>query len=406
MTGGRVERVKLRAVLRHAGYRRLWAARTVSQWGDAFATVALGLLVFQRTGTGLGVAGVAAAEIVPVMLLAPVAGVVVDRVAPLRVMVAADVVRAVLAALLPLVASSVPAIFVIAAGMAAAGAFFNPSATTALPALVSENELVAANSGIWMAAVLSQIVIAPVAGVVVAGAGFGWAFGVNAASFAASGVLLAGLRLPHSARWQPRSSWTREARDGLAAVTTDPLLRALAAGQLLAALSAGATSALLVVLARESLGLDPRGYGLMLGAIGVGAALGPLLLFRFVADPRRAPFVFGPFLLRSAVDVILAVTRVPEIALAALAGYGVGTSTGAVTFTSLLQAETPAKTRGRVFAAFDVIWQTGRLASLIGGGVLADRLGIDAVYLAGGVLLVAAAVVGHIGLRARSRAGQ
>jgi MFS family permease len=397
------ERVRLREAFARSGYRRLWVARTVSQWGDAFATVALGLLVLERTGSGLGVAGVVASEIVPVLLLAPVAGVVVDRLSPVRVMIAADVVRCVLAGLLPLVAGSVPAIYLVAAGMAAASAFFNPAAGAVLPALVEERELVAANSGIWTAAVLSQIVLAPTAGLLVSGVGSGAAFGVNAASFAVSALVLLGLRVPRPARAaRPAGSWAILVREGLALVLGDRVLRALAAGQVLAALSAGATGALLVVLAREHLGMDARGYGLMLAAIGVGAAVGPLLLARLVADPRRPAFVFGPYLLRAAVDLLLAATRTPVLAVGALAGYGVGTSTGAVTFNSLLQAQTPSHARGRVFASFDLLWQTGRLASLALGGVLADAAGIHAVYLVGGGLLLAAAGVGWAGLRQQS----
>jgi hypothetical protein len=79
--------------------------------------------------------------------------------------------------------------------------------------------------------------------------------------------------------------------------------------------------------------------------------------------------VFGPLLLRGLVDLVLAVTRSLPVALGALACYGVGTSTGMVTYNALLQAEVPPEARGRVFAGFDLIWQTGRLASLaLGGG--------------------------------------
>jgi predicted MFS family arabinose efflux permease len=109
--------------------------------------------------------------------------------------------------------------------------------------------------------------------------------------------------------------------------------------------------------------------------------------------------VFGPYLLRAAVDTVLAVTRTPAVALTALAGYGVGTSTGAVTFNSLLQAHTPPDARGRVFAGFDLIWQLGRLASLGLGGLAADHLGLPAVYAAAAVLLVTAAAIGWTALR-------
>jgi MFS family permease len=387
-------RGRLSTVFRNRGYRRLWVARTVSQWGDVVNFVALALLVFDLTGSGLGVAGVVAAEILPVLLFAPFAGVIVDRSSRVRVMVIADLVRAALALGLALGQHHVATVYVLAFGLSAGTVFFNPAASSALPSLVDEEELVAANSGIWTAAVLSQIALAPIAGVLVAEAGFGAAFLVNAASFLASALVLLRLRLPGQPTPITGRRWLVDSRDGASAITRDATLRALAIGQLLAALSAGATSALLVVLAREHLMTDSRGYGLLLAAIGVGAAVGPLLLVRFIRKPRRLVFVFGPYALRGLVDLVLASTRTLPAASGALAVYGVGTSTGAVTFNSLLQASVSDRQRGRVFATFDLLWQLGRLASLLAGGVLADLAGIRAVYYAGGVLLLAAALAG------------
>lgn len=172
------------------------------------------------------------------------------------------------------------------------------------------------------------------------------------------------------------------------------LLRALAIGQFLAALSAGATRALLVVLATEHLGVSGGGYGLLIGAIGVGAALGPLVLLRLIRNPARPLFVFGPYALRGVVDLAIASVASVPIAAGALALYGIGTSTGAVTFNSILQGETPEHVRGRVFALMDALWQGGRLLSLAIGGILADVYGIEAVYYLGGALLLAAAAAG------------
>ncbi len=66
-------------MLAQPGYRRLWAARTISQWGDTFSFVAVALLIYDLTGSGVGVSGLVVAEILPVLLLAPVAGPLVDR---------------------------------------------------------------------------------------------------------------------------------------------------------------------------------------------------------------------------------------------------------------------------------------------------------------------------------------
>lgn len=384
----------LREVFARPGYRRLWAARTVSGWGDTFNTVALALLIYQLTGSGLGVGGVVAAEIAPVLLLAPLAGPLIDRWPRVRVMVGADLTRLALAAALAVWHEAPAGVYAIAFGMSIGAVFFNPAASSVLPALVPKQELVAANSGIWTAAVLSQVALAPLAGLLVSTVGYGPAFAINAASYALSALVLRGLRAPGRPQRLGRRRLLTEARDGVRVITRHRLLRALAGGQLLAALSAGATSALLVVLAEDHLGVTGRGYGLLIAAIGVGAALGPLALLRLIRQPRRPVFVFGPFALRGAVDLILASITALPLAAAALVAYGVGTSTGAVTFNSMLQAETPEPARGRVFAAMDVLWQGGRLISLTAGGVLADRYGIRVVYYLGGVLLLAAAATG------------
>jgi MFS family permease len=394
LMGARNARPTLRGVLAHPGYRRLWAARTVSQWGDVMQFTTLALLVFRITGSGLGVSGAVLAEIAPVLLLAPLAGPLIDRLSRVKVMVSADVARVALASALTVWHGNIALVYVVAFGLSAGSVFFNPAASSLLPTLVEDDELVAANSGIWSAAVLSQVALAPVAGLLVATVGYAPAFAVNAGSFAVSALLLRGLRVhERPAAVTTGTLWT-QGREALGLLARDRLLRALAVAQALAALSAGATSALLVVLAREHLHTSGSGFGLMLAAIGVGAFTGPLLLSRFAQRARHPAVVFGAFGLRGLVDLVLASVRALPAALGALFVYGLGTSTGSVTFSSVIQSYVADRTRGRVFAAFDLIWQAMRLLSLLAGGLLADAYGIRAVYYLGGVLLLAAALTG------------
>lgn len=369
-------------------------ARTFSQWGDVFNVVALALLVYDLTGSGLGVSGVVVAEILPALLLAPWAGALVDRWPRVAVMVGSDAFRAALMVVLVVWHSSAVGVYAVAFLMSAGAVFFNPAAGSVLPALVRRDALVAANSGIWTAAVLSQIALAPLAGLVITWFGYAPAFAVNAASFLVSAVVLRGLRVPRAPEALQRRRLWSEAAEGVRVLVRHRMLRALGLGQLLAALSAGATSALLVVLAEEHLAVSGRGYGLLLGAIGIGAALGPLGLLRLIRDPAQPVFVFAPYALRGVVDLVLATVTAVPLAAAVLVAYGVGTSTGAVTFSSLLQAEAPEEVRGRVFASMDVLWQSGRIASLAVGGILADRYGIQVVYYIGGALLLTAAASG------------
>lgn len=88
--------------------------------------------------------------------------------------------------------------------------------------------------------------------------------------------------------------------------------------------------------------------------------------------------------------------------MAALGVYAVGTSTGMVTYNSLLQTTVPERLRGRIFAFYDVVWQTSRLVSGAAAGLLADAFGIRAVYMFGEALLFAAGGLGW----ARARAAE
>lgn len=388
------ERSGLRSVLARPPYRRLWGARTVSQAGDVVQFTTLALLLYRLTGSGLGVSAGVLAEIAPVLLLAPLAGPLVDRLPRVAVMIGADVARGALAAALAIWHGDVTVVYAVAFGMSAGAVFFNPAAGSLLPGLVAESQLVAANAGIWSAAVLSQVAVAPLAGLLATSVGFGWAFAVNGASFAVSALLLRSLRGAEAPRPVAITSLWVQGRAGWSLLLRDRLLRALAVTQALAALSAGATSALLVVLAARRLQVSGTGYGFLVSAIGAGAFCGPLLLTRLGAGRPRPGVVFGAFGLRGGVDLVLATVTTLPAAAGALAAYGLGTSAGNVTFPALIQSHVGAELRGRVFAGFDLIWQAGRLSSLLLGGALTDLLGIRAVFYAGGLLLVAAALAG------------
>lgn len=162
----------LRLLRSRTEFRRIFLAHSVSRAGDAFNTVALVVLAFQLTGSGPGVAATVAFEMAPVLLFGPVAGVVADRFARRRVMIAADVMRAALVSVLVVSHSTVATAFAVAFGLSAATLLFNPAAAASLvPEVVEDDELVAANSALWTTAVASQIVLAPLAGAVIAAFG-------------------------------------------------------------------------------------------------------------------------------------------------------------------------------------------------------------------------------------------
>jgi predicted MFS family arabinose efflux permease len=197
------------------------------------------------------------------------------------------------------------------------------------------------------------------------------------------------------------SGYLADARHGLAFAASDRFVSRLLVVQSLASFATGATGAMLVVLSEQHLRLSPSGFAWLIGAIGVGALLGPLIPNTLARDYRDARRLFVPYVIRGTVEVLLATFTPLPIALLLLLVYGLNTSTGIVVFNATLQEAIRDRVRGRVFTLLDITWNAMRLLSLVAGGVLADIVGIQSVFWAGGALLVFAGALGLL-LLARS----
>jgi len=384
-------------ILGSARYRPLWLAQVISNLGDTLHYVALVVLLFRLTGSGVTLAALALAQIAATLAVGPIAGVLVDRYDRRGVMIAADLARAALAAALA-VTHSAPLAIALAVGMAAFGVPFGPAARALLPALVEEDALLAANTVGWSTEQATQILAAAGAGGLLLAFGTTPAFLFNAATFLFSAAMLARLRgrfrpARDGGKHETPGGFWADARDGLRYARRDPFIGPLLVVQGLASFATGGTAALLVVLSAQHLRLQPAQFAWLLLAIGVGALVGPFLLPRLLgADPR---LLFWPYVWRGVGDVLLGTLTSLPIALVILVTYGIGTATGAVTYSTVLQRRVPDAMRGRVFATLDVVWATGEIASIGVAGFLSDRVGIAAVYIGGGGIL---ALAGGIGL--------
>ena len=372
-------------VVRSPSYFPLWLGQLISNFGDTLHYITLVVLVFQLTGQGLAVAGLTAAEILPVLVLGPVAGVVIDRFSRKAVLIGADLFRALL--VLSLIwPQGVWHAYLVAAGLVAGNTFFNPTVQAVIPVLTTDRQRLAANSVSWSTGRLVQIIASAVAGGLIALLGTQIAFGLNAASFVVSALLIATLRIPWHAGELSAStkrglgSYFADARAGLRFAFKDRFVSRLLLVQGLASLATGAPSAMLVVLSERHLHLLPAGFAWLIGAIGVGALLGPLIPNLLAKDYRDARWLFVPYIIRGIGDVLLVVFTPLPVALLLLFIYGLNTSTGMVVFSSTVQGTVPDAVRGRVFTLLDITWNTLRLLSLAAGGLVVDALGIATLY--------------------------
>jgi MFS family permease len=314
-------------LVRNRHYFPLWLGQLISNLGDTLHYIALVVWVYQRTGSSLVVAGTVFFEVVPVVVLAPIAGVLIDRLPRKLVLVVSDLVRAVLVLAL-LLTTQLWQIYVIVALLTAAATFFNPAVNATLPTLLDEDDLLAANSVSWSTGRFVQIVGAALAAGIIATIGAEAAFVFNAGTFAVSALLLLLLPVPpgHPVATRGWAGFLADARAGVRFARRDRFVSRLILVQALASLSVGATSALLVVLAQQHYQLPPGGFGSFIAAIGVGALLGPVLLGLLVRDVRHPRWLFGPYIVRGVGDVLLAVTTVVPFAWLLLF---IGAATGA-----------------------------------------------------------------------------
>jgi MFS family permease len=192
------------AALANPQFRLLFVARTTSLFGDAFAPIALAFAVLEIGGSASDLGLVLAATTLPRAAFMLFGGVVGDRLRRDRLLVATDAVQAlaqsVVGVLLVTGHASVLEIAAVQAVRGTASAFFYPAATGLLPQLVPRGMLQQANALLGISTSTTAILGAAAGGAIVASFGAGTALLVDAATFAASGLLVLRLRLPPAAR--------------------------------------------------------------------------------------------------------------------------------------------------------------------------------------------------------------
>jgi MFS family permease len=296
-------------IIRNRHYFPLWLGQLVSSFGDTLNYIALVIYIYQLTGSGFDLSKLSLFQIIPILLIAPLAGVIIDRFPRRQVLIAADLIRALLMLGL-VVAPNVESIYGIAVLVAVATTFVRPTIQAVIPALVAESELLAANSVAWSTEQLVQIIGSAVAGGLIVLVGPKAAFVFNAGTFLFSAWMVSRLSVPPTSAPASKGSGWRlylaEMRAGLAYAAHDRFVSRLLLVQMLASLAVGGTSALLVVLSEQHLQLPPAGFSTLLIAIGVGALLGPFLLGMVTQNFTDARLLFIPYLVRGVGDILIA----------------------------------------------------------------------------------------------------
>jgi len=365
---------------RNRNFRLLYIGQTISQLGDWFNTVAVYALLLDLTGSATAVAWMLIVQMLPIGIVGPLAGVVVDRLNRRRIMITADVLRGcvILGLLIVRRADQVWIAYVVTAIAVSAQAFFEPARTATIPNLTTAEELLPANalaSATWSAMLA---IGASVGGVVTAVFGRDVAFVVNSASFFVSAIFIAATRYDATPAARPRRTRAIDLTgipdlvDGFRYVRRHAHVAAL----MLVKAGWGLAGGILLLLTIFGQRVFPigagaaAGIGVLFGARGVGAALGPITLRWILGQqPGTLRRTIGPaYFMIGIFYVALAVAPVLSLATVCVLFAHFGGSILWVFSTVLLQMEVPDEFRGRVFAAeLALVTLTSSLSSYLTG---------------------------------------
>jgi MFS family permease len=385
---------QLLRVLRHRDFRLLWLAGSASLVGDRIVTVAIALFVVDLTGSATDLGFVLAAYSLPLIGFLLVGGVFADRLPRHLVVVATDLVRFALHALLALliVTGEVRIWHVVVIGVlfGAAEAFFRPAATGLLPQTVPEDEIQEANAVTTMSGNVAEFAGPALATALVLGFSPAAAFALDAATFLLSAALLVRVRprergAPASAPSAPPASVWDDVRAGFAEVRSRSWVWATLAAFCIALFFALAP--LFVVgplVAKEHYG-DIAVFGYVFAAFGAGMVAGSLAALRWRPRyPMRQAMTF--VLLWPLAIALFAAGATLAVVVPAMVIAGSGVALFDVWWLTALAERIPPDKLSRV-TSYDWTVSLGLVPlGYVLAGPAADALGATEVLLGGAII--------------------
>ncbi len=402
--GERIRRHPYVSLARDARFSAFWLAGTISLFGDRLHQIALGVMVLSVTGSALQTGLVFLAATLPNLLLGPLAGTFVDRWDQKKVMIASDLLRAVLVLLIPFVVDvNVWVVYPLVFTITSVSLFFRPAKAAVLPRIVRREDLTPANGAIWTGETLADIAGYPLAGVFVAflGTNLALAFWVDSVTYLVSAVLLLGLVVPPVVREVgPRvggavAAFVSELQEGWRFLRHEAALFQNTLVSVVAQLSIGATLALMVVYAERSLDGEtipyPESYAVIEAAIGLGNLIGGFVVGAFGARMRKGWLVVLGFLVMGLATIGLGLTSNEVLAVVAAITIGIFNLVYVIPSQTLFAERTPQGLMGRVVAIRSSIVMGALTGAMAISSGLADHVDAGLIIALTGVLTVLAA---------------
>ncbi|MBC7225696.1 MAG: MFS transporter [Thermoflexales bacterium] len=389
----------LEPLLGQRDFMLLWVGQLLSQIGDQCLLIAAVTLITHLSSSPLALLIPALSLALPQVLFGLVGGVIADRIDRKWVMIASDLLRAllVLAALLVRTSGDLWILYLAAAGLAMVGAFFYPARNASIPNLVPDDLLLAANGMIQGSYILALVLGPTLAGSIVELWGWPAAIIFDSVTFVVSAVTILLISIPplRNGESHPASSRTlwQDMRMGLGFIYHSPSLRRVLPVTGVATLGIGAVVLLAIPHLKVQLGAGGLEYGGAMSALGFGSILGGLVATRL--SRRFSLHLLVGWMLVLAGGAIVGFAYAPDYLVVlfsvVILGMCIVIARGALD--TMVQTLTPDEVRGRVQSAVALIVAAGTALAEGFSAFLGHFLGVQTIFVAAGLVTAAAGLL-------------
>ena len=395
----------LKLLGQNRNYRYIWMGQVVSEIGDNFNNIAVFSLAMALTHSGLVVTFIMLSRAIPMVAIGPLAGVVLDRFDRKQIMIASDLVRAVVALgfILAFVRQEIWMLYLFSALLMTASPFFTAGRSAILPTVASREELHTANALTqttqWM-----TITIGTFLGATVVAIGYKWAFAFNALSFLFSAWAIWKLRAPKGKEFQPERKDLTEAevvrpwheyREGLRYMRSVPLVFGIALLSVGWATGGGAAQILFTLFGEVVFNRGAAGIGIIWGCAGIGLLVGGAIaswLGRRLSFDGYKLAVFIDYIVHGGAYVLFSQMRRFDLALAFILISRASIAVNSVLNYSYLLRTVSDQYRGRVFATMETLTWAMMMLSLMGAGVASTHYSPRTIGAMAGLLSSSTAI--------------
>ncbi|MEO8461755.1 MAG: MFS transporter [Chloroflexota bacterium] len=383
------------AIFRKRDFSLMWSAQLVSTIGSSLTMLAGGILVFELTGSALQVGLTLMVTAIPTLFVGLFAGVFVDRFDRKRILLASDLLRAVIVVLIPIGVETfgLIALYVLLFLAAVVQQFFDPAWESTLPDIATEDELASANAFLSISSFGSTAIGFAIAGFLAA-VDIHLPFYIDSITFVLSFLIVSGVRIPRQTSDETTTIGVVVAnlQIGMRFLWKTPILRSSMLVNIPILFAFGLWNVLLLPMAIKELGATSFEYGLQEGLTSVGFVVSSLLMAKYAGLLREGQWMVLATIGMGVFGIFYGLAPNIWVAIVMVVGSGFLNSPLGISRRLIFQKNTPRELRGRVSSAFAVSRDLVFLGGMALAG-LADIWPIRPLLIGSSLILVGAGIL-------------